>query len=114
MEKTIIERRLSHREKQFIHHYLITKTAKEAAEKAGYTCNPGSQASRLLRRDKVKKAICLARSDLAERNGVTQDKVLRMMVSSYERGAEEGDVMGMLKSAKEIGKICGFYPTAAR
>ena len=110
MKKTKLTGPLNVREQKFVEQYLIAPNGAKAAQTAGYTSNASSQASRLLRRERVKIAIDRARMNLAERNGINQDKIVEMLFQSYAGANNRGDAMGMLKSAREIGLLCGLYP----
>ncbi len=109
-KKIVIRQSLNHRETLFIQHYLTAKTATEAARLAGYTCNPGSQASRLMRRTRIQETIRQARDALAKRNGIDQNKIVELLLLSYDEARNKNDAMGMLRSAKEIAELCGLYP----
>ena len=101
---------LTPREQRFIKHYLLEPTAAEAARKAGYRGKyPHTQAWRVLQRDRVKIAIQIEQQRLVGEFDLTPGKVVGMLLQSYRVSDGEGDAMGMLKAAKEIGKICGYY-----
>ncbi len=101
---------LTQREQKFVQYYLTETTAAEAARKAGYLGKyPHTQAWRVLQRDRVKVAIKIEQQRLACELDLTADKVVKMMLNSYQASSDKGDAMGMLKAAKEIGMICGFY-----
>jgi phage terminase small subunit len=108
MKETVLHRP-SRRVQRFVALYLICDTAKEAALKAGFSSNPGSQASRLLRREQVSLAIEQARRELADRHKIDQDKIIKMLLDAYNKASEKGDAMAMLGAAKEIGVFCGLY-----
>ena len=109
MSKNILKLALSQRERLFVEHYIVCSTGSEAAMLAGYTSNPASQASRLLRRHRVTVALDQARKQLAERNNTDGDRIIAMLYKSYETSEKKGDSVGMLKAAREIGLLCGFY-----
>lgn len=71
------------RQQRFVNEYLIDRNGARAYIRAGYKVkNEGVaavMASRLLRDDKVKKAIEAGEAELAERNKITQDKVLNRL-----------------------------------
>ncbi|HFF4576210.1 TPA: terminase small subunit, partial [Acinetobacter baumannii] len=68
------------RQQRFVNEYLIDRNGARAYIRAGYKVKnedvAAVMASRLLRDDKVKKAIEAGEAELAERNKITQDKVL--------------------------------------
>ncbi len=101
---------LSQREMLFVQHRLATKTATEAARLAGYESNPGSQASRLMRRTRVRDAVRQARDALAERTSIDHNRIVELLLQSYYEASDKGDSRNMLKAAVEIGNLCGLYP----
>jgi len=101
---------LNQREMLFVQHRLTTKTATEAARLAGYESNPGSQASRLMRRTRVRDAVRQAREALAERNNIDQNRIVELLLLAYHEAGDKSDSRNMLKAAVEIGHMCGLYP----
>lgn len=71
------------KQQRFVDEYLIDRNGAQAYLRAGYKAkNEGVaavMASRLLRNDNVKKAIEAGEAELAERNKITQDKVLKRL-----------------------------------
>lgn len=71
------------RQQRFVNEYLIDRNGARAYIRAGYKVKnedvAAVMASRLLRDDKVKKAIEAGEAELAERNKITQDKVLNRL-----------------------------------
>ena len=100
---------LNQREMLFVQHRLTTKTATEAARLAGYESNPGSQASRLMRRARVRDAVRQARDALAGRNNIDQNRIVEFLLQSYHEARDKSDSRNMLKAAVEIGQLCGLY-----
>ena len=109
MGNIVLHKPLNHRETLFVDHCLTAKTNTEAARLAGYSSNPGSQASRLLRRERVQVAIGKARQKLAHRNSINQDAMIEMLLLAYNTADNEGNATGMRKAAREIGLLCGLY-----
>jgi phage terminase small subunit len=110
MLSTQSDRPLSHRENSFAENFITSKTATEAARNAGYLCNPGSQASRLLKRSRVQIAITQARRDLSVSNKIDQDRVVQMLLKAFENASNKGKSRDMTRAAAELGKLCGLYP----
>jgi phage terminase small subunit len=110
LNKAKLTEALNAREQKFVVQYLVAPTGTQAALVAGYTSNPSSQASRILRRGRIRNAIERARMNLAERNGIDQDKIVEMLYQSYVAAKYKGNAMNMLKAAREIGLLCGLYP----
>lgn len=68
---------LTPRQKRFVEEYLIDLNGGHAAERAGYSPKSArQQASYLLRKPKIKRAVAAARDIRAERTQITQDRVL--------------------------------------
>ena len=109
MNKTKLAGPLNFREQKFVEQYLIAPNGAKAARAAGYTSNASSQASRLLRRERIRNAIERVRMNLAERNGIDQDKIVEMLLQSYTEASNKGNAMDMLKAVREIGLLCGLY-----
>ena len=101
---------LNQREKLFVQHYLTSNTATEAARLAGYESNPGSQASRLLRRERIRIAIDKARNELADHHELNRNIMVVMLLAAYERAENEGNVARMIQAVREIAVLCGFLP----
>lgn len=74
---------LSGKQQRFVDEYLIDRNGAQAYIRAGYKVKnediAAVMASRLIRTDKVKEAISKGESELAERNKITQDKVLNLL-----------------------------------
>ncbi|HHP6882615.1 TPA: terminase small subunit [Acinetobacter baumannii] len=70
-------------QQRFVNEYLIDRNGARAYLRAGYKAKnedvAAALASRLLRNEKVKKAIEEGEKELAERNKITQDKVLNRL-----------------------------------
>ncbi len=109
-QEMVFHKPLNQREMLFVQHRLTTKTATEAARLAGYESNPGSQASRLMRRTRVRAAVRRARAALAERSNIDQNKIVQLLLQSYHEASDKGDSRNMLKAAVEIGHLSGLYP----
>ena len=101
---------LNQREMLFVQHRLTTKTATEAARLAGYESNPGSQASRLLRRERIRIAIDKARNELADHHELDRNIMVFMLLAAYERAKNEGNAARMIQAVREIAVLCGFLP----
>lgn len=74
---------LSGKQQRFVEEYLIDRNGAQAYIRAGYKVKnedvAAVMASRLLRIDKVKDEIAKGEAELAERNKITQDKVLNRL-----------------------------------
>ncbi|WP_333662743.1 terminase small subunit [Acinetobacter sp.] len=74
---------LSGKQQRFVDEYLIDRNGAQAYIRAGYKVKDEDvaavMASRLIRTDKVQDAIARGEAELAERNKITQDKVLNRL-----------------------------------
>lgn len=70
--------KLTDKQAQFVHEYLIDRNGTQAAIRAGYSAKTAQmQASRLLTNAMVRAAIDTGLSDLAHRVGISSEMVLR-------------------------------------
>ena len=68
------------KQQRFVNEYLIDRNATQAAIRAGYSSKTaGSIGDENLKKPEIKKAIDIAENDLAERNKITQDRVLNRL-----------------------------------
>jgi len=104
--------RLTHREQKFVAAFLEAPTHKAAALSAGYLSNPSSQASRLLRRPRVRKAILHEREQLMKYHKIDRNSLAENLLSAYSDAHQEKDVMGMIRAVRELGLLCGLYDAA--
>ena len=69
---------MSPKQERFVEEYLVDLNARQAAIRAGYSEHTATeQASRLLTIVKVQEAVAAGRKKLAEKAGVTQERVLK-------------------------------------
>jgi len=86
---------LNERRQRFVAEYLKDPNAKQAAIRAGYSERTAEQqGSRLLGFVEVQEAIDKGRKRLAERSGITQEKVLARIWDMAE-ATETPDVVRM-------------------
>lgn len=68
------------KQQRFVDEYLIDRNATQAAIRAGYSARTAEQMGyQLLQKTSVKEAIAKGEAELAERNKITQDKVLNRL-----------------------------------
>ncbi|KCX62667.1 terminase small subunit [Acinetobacter pittii] len=68
------------KQQRFVDEYLIDRNATQAAIRAGYSPKTaGSIGDENLKKPEIKKAIEAGEAELAERNKITQDKVLNLL-----------------------------------
>ncbi|AUT34471.1 terminase small subunit [Acinetobacter pittii] len=68
------------KQQRFVDEYLIDRNATQAAIRAGYSAKTaGSIGDENLKKPEIKKAIEAGEAELAERNKITQDKVLNLL-----------------------------------
>lgn len=69
---------LNARQAAFVREYLVDKNATQAAIRAGYSADTASQqGERLLRNVEIRAAVSAALGDIAERTGITAERILR-------------------------------------
>jgi len=102
----VIHKPLNVREQKFVNLRLTSDSAAEAARLAGYTTNPASQASRLLRRARVKNAIREARTKLAEDYCIDRNLIVEKLIDAYYKS---DNIIDQIRAVREIGLICGLY-----
>jgi phage terminase small subunit len=95
---------LTPKQQRFVQEYLVDLNGKQAAIRAGYSpATAENQASRLLSKDKVAAAVAEAKKTVAERLGITAERVL----TEYARLAfldirKAFDIDGNLKPIHEL------------
>ncbi|KQE15636.1 terminase small subunit [Acinetobacter pittii] len=68
------------KQQRFVDEYLIDRNATQAAIRAGYSAKTAEQMGyQLLQKTSVQEAIAKGEAELAERNKITQDKVLNLL-----------------------------------
>lgn len=68
------------KQQRFVDEYLIDRNATQAAIRAGYSARTAEQMGyQLLQKTSVQEAIAKGEAELAERNKITQDKVLNLL-----------------------------------
>jgi phage terminase small subunit len=105
-QEIVIHKPLNVREQKFVNYRLTSDSAAEAARLAGYVSNPASQASRLMRRARVRVAIDVARSKLAEDHGVDWNFMVEKLIDAYYKSE---NIRDQIRAVREIGLICGLY-----
>jgi len=103
--------RLTQKESKFVAAYLTAPSVKEAALSAGYLSNPSSQGCRVLSRPRVQATIQAERERLAVTHRLTPDVLADNLIRAYNVADRNDDAMGMIKAVREIGELCGLYPT---
>ena len=99
---------LNERRQRFVAEYLKDPNAKQAAIRAGYSERTAEQqGSRLLGFVEVQEAIDKGRKRLAERSGITQEKVLARIWDMAE-ATETPDVVRM-RGYELAGKHLGMF-----
>lgn len=77
---------MNRRQELFVAEYLVTRNAREAAEKAGYSPRRAKQTgSELLRKPHIAQAIATADAERRERLGVDGDWIVDRLVAVHEK-----------------------------
>lgn len=90
---------LTAKQQRFVDEYLVDLNGKQAAIRTGYSAKTAEvQASRLLSDAKVRAAVEAKQAARSKRTGVSQDWVLRKLVSNVRRAMQAEQV----KDAKGV------------
>lgn len=101
---------LSHRQNVFVMEYAVDQNGTRAARAAGYSVSSAHVASsRLIRIDKVRAAIAAKQASMALKLDLSLERVLMSLAEACELAREQGRADLMVSSAREIGRLCGYY-----
>lgn len=77
---------MNRRQELFVAEYLVTRNAREAAERAGYSPNRAKQTgSELLRKPHIAQALAAADKERREKLGVDADWIVSRLVAVHEK-----------------------------
>jgi phage terminase small subunit len=98
---------LTDKQQRFIDEYLIHLNGRQAAIRARYSAKTAAvAASKLLRNRWVAHGLAVARKQLAERTGVSQERIVRELAKvAFADIAELVDEHGRLKRLSEVGEV---------
>lgn len=107
---------LTVRQTRFIEEYLVDANATQAAIRAGSAHTSAHVwASRTLRNPKVSAALKKRLEADSERLRVSRERVISMLLTSYELAKGRQEPAAMIAAARELGRLLGYYePTRAQ
>lgn len=109
-EDTVTLKALTPRQQLFVDHYVLHGVGGLAAREAGYgTAGSRVAAHRLLTNANVQAAISAARVGEAQKMQMQRDDVIAAINCAFTIAVEKGNPAAMVQSAREIGRLCGFY-----
>jgi hypothetical protein len=102
--------KLTARQLKFAAEYAISSNAADAARKAGYSANGAKVTGcRLLTFPNLQAAIAVARQQEAIKLDLRKEAVIAGLIDAYNMAKAQRNPSAMVRSAAEIGKLCGFY-----
>ena len=102
--------KLTPRQLKFAAEYAINNNAADAARKAGYSANGAKVTGcRLLTFPNLQTAIAAARQQEAIKLDLRKEDVIAGLMDAYQMAKVQRNPSAMVRSAAEIGKLCGFY-----
>ncbi len=101
---------LTARQARFIDEYLVDANATQAAIRAG-SAPAGAHvwASRTLRNPKVSAELKKRLEADSERLRVSREKVISMLLTSFELAKQRGEPAAMVSASRELGRLLGYY-----
>ena len=101
---------LTHKQQRFVEEYLIDLNATQSAIRAGYSEKTANeQGSRLLVNVSISEAIKEAQQERQKRTLVTQDDVIRGLLTEAEWQGEGSSHSARVSSWAHIGKHLGMF-----
>jgi len=107
---------LTVRQARFVDEYLVDANATQAAIRAG-SASAGAHvwASRTLRNPKVSALLEKRLEADSERLRVSRERVISMLLTSYELAKGRQEPAAMIAASRELGRLLGYYePTRAQ
>lgn len=103
-------KKLTAKQQRFVDEYLIDLNATQAAIRAGYSEKTArSQGQRLLTNVDIARVIKKAQSAISERNSVTQDDVIRGLLTEAEWMGEGSSHSARVQAWSQLGKHLGMF-----
>lgn len=99
------EKKLTPRQEEFCHQYIVDLNGTQAAIRAGYAQGSAEvTASQLLRIPKVRQVIDELKAERQQRTQITADWVLEKIKATVERCEMEGEHNPLLKGCELLGR----------
>lgn len=101
---------LTVRQARFVEEYLVDANATQAAIRAG-SAPAGAHvwASRTLRNPKVSAVLKKRLEADSERLRVSRERVVSMLLDSYELARNRQEPAAMVSASRELGRLLGYY-----
>jgi phage terminase small subunit len=104
---------LTARQARFVDEFLVDGCGTQAALRAGFAASGAHvEACRQLRNAKVAAAIKTRQEAVSERLGVTQQRVVEMLLESFQVAKQKAEPAAMVAAAREVGRLLGYYAPA--
>ena len=101
---------LTAKQSKFVAWYLAGESGTRAAAAAGYgEAGAAVAAHRLLRNDKVQKALQARQAADATRLSIRREDALAGLLEAIEQARAQGDPAAMISGWKTIGQMLGFF-----
>jgi len=105
---------LTAKQQRFISEYLIDGNGARAARSAGYSENTARQiATENLSKPYIQAAIAVKQQETAVKLELRKEHVLLAHMEAINLARAQGQPMGMISGARELGKLMGFYSSEA-
>ncbi len=102
------------RQNRFVHQYILTGNAAEAARFAGYSERSSRQiGQRLLTKHDTKQQIILLQLEAQKRLEVERYDVVKGLQESFKTAKEQGDPSSMIAAMAELARLLGLYSRAS-
>jgi phage terminase small subunit len=99
---------LTGKQKLFAKYYSEGDSIPNAMQRAGYNEQP-SYGYRMIRMPNVKREIARQQAEFARVSETSKREVMDMLKEAYEMAKLMSEPSTMVASAREIGKLCGYY-----
>lgn len=103
-------KKLTDKQRRFVEEYLVDLNATASAKRAGYSEKTAySQGQRLLKKAEVQDAISKAQSQVSQRTLVSQDDVVRGLLTEAEWMGEGSSHSARVSAWEKLGKHLGMF-----
>ena len=103
-----VNRELNDKQKLFVKFWAEGETIPTASVKAGYN-DAATYAYRMVNMPNVLKLYHQIKAKYEEAGQMTRQKVMDMLIESYDMAKLMAEPSTMVAAAREVGKMCGYY-----
>ena len=103
---------LTPKRKRFCEFYVASLNAKQAAVEVGYSNKSGGAsvtATRIMKDPEVKEYIAVLQAEIAERNNVTPDEVIKNLRDTITQGRVDKQHGPVVRATELLGKTVGMF-----